>query len=259
MVECIDSAEFKACSAQRDKKADKKIGKIRRWRGRRHIDAVAGVDDQTPIGGPYRALPFEGQAAKPQLVTEARFVGRFEQARSPRAMHLDERTDHRLGFILILPDLLIFLFHPLSIWAICRTVAATVRALAELVATLRRSRESPAGKSGSTKGPRTTMLARLLTRSTCVPEPYARASGSEARLSGLYACERESYERVSDREARVSTHSARARERDETGLEQRSSCARRSVAVVVFWTRAERTSMRSREDCARSIVDSSPS
>jgi len=28
-------------------------------------------------------------------------------------MHLDERTDHRLGSILMLPDLLIFLFHPL--------------------------------------------------------------------------------------------------------------------------------------------------
>jgi len=30
-------------------------------------------------------------------------------------MHFDERTDHRLGSILLLPDLLIFLFHPLHL------------------------------------------------------------------------------------------------------------------------------------------------
>jgi len=33
MVQCLDSTEFKGCSAQRDKKADKKTGKSRKVEG----------------------------------------------------------------------------------------------------------------------------------------------------------------------------------------------------------------------------------
>jgi hypothetical protein len=64
---------IEGCSAQKDKKADKKIGKIRKMEGA----AAGGVEG-------------------------------FGAARVPR-------IDQRLGSILILPDLLIFLFHPLRL------------------------------------------------------------------------------------------------------------------------------------------------
>ena len=78
-----------------------------------HVNPVAAVDGQALVGDADGSLSFEGQAAKMQLVAEARFVGRLEQPRPERSMHRDQRSDDLLGAVLILPDLLIFLFHTL--------------------------------------------------------------------------------------------------------------------------------------------------